>query len=121
MTMTAAQITSAMLLTTVWLNAQTRTNVFHKIPKSFASHPMIMVVRQTQNISTNVQETVGVQKVNQIVCPPGYFTCPDYTCLPGLAQFPLCNPLPTCTSQTNLRGRCSDGVTCTENLELCPT
>jgi hypothetical protein len=72
MTMTAAQITSAMLLTTVWLNAQTRTNVFHKIPKSFASHPMIMVVRQTQNISTNVQETVGVQKVNQIVRVPEY-------------------------------------------------
>ena len=32
------------------------------------------------------------------VCPTGYFTCPDYTCLPGLAQFPLCNSLASCTS-----------------------
>jgi hypothetical protein len=72
LTTNAVQIISAMLLTTQWLNAHLRTSVYHKIRKSSASHLTIMVVRQTQNISTNVQETVDAQKATQIVQVPEY-------------------------------------------------
>lgn len=63
-----------------------------------------------------------------VVCPPGYFQCPDRSCVAGNDQFSACLPLKSCVKylpgdssiSINFK-RCPDGKTCTENFENCPT